>query len=151
MTGSLAFDYTLAADHPALPGHFPGRPLMPGALLLAEVVEVARTQPDLGERYARGATLIAAKFLAPVEPGARLRFVLDWDDVGLRFAVTGAGRAVAEGRWTWAPVGLRDAGDAEQAPGTIGPTKAPTPTPTPTPTQTPTDKPSAVLQFRERA
>lgn len=100
MTHVFATDYELAPDHPALAGHFPGRPLMPGALLLAEVVECARSQPGSGELFARGATLVTVKFLAPVGPGARLRFAFEGDALGLRFVATAAGRAVAEGRWT---------------------------------------------------
>jgi 3-hydroxymyristoyl/3-hydroxydecanoyl-(acyl carrier protein) dehydratase len=56
----------LAADHPTAAGHFPGNPIIPGALLLAEVLRCI-------ER-AEGAQFIscnvkAAKFLAPARPG----------------------------------------------------------------------------------
>ena len=37
-------------DHPAFAGHFPGQPLMPGALLLAEVLEAVRGVPALAAR-----------------------------------------------------------------------------------------------------
>jgi len=55
-----------AADHPTAAGHFPGNPIIPGALLLAEVLRCIA--------QAEGMTLSAcnakaAKFLHPVRPG----------------------------------------------------------------------------------
>ncbi|MDB5873450.1 MAG: hypothetical protein JWQ07_2892 [Ramlibacter sp.] len=35
----LEFDFCVAADHPSLPGHFPGRPIVPGVLLLDNVLQ----------------------------------------------------------------------------------------------------------------
>jgi 3-hydroxymyristoyl/3-hydroxydecanoyl-(acyl carrier protein) dehydratase len=102
MSSRLVRELAIAADHPAFAGHFPGRPLLPGALLLAEVVEAARLEPVPAARLAAGATLAAAKFLAPVEPGAHLSLALEWDDGGLRFEAAQAGRAVARGQWRWA-------------------------------------------------
>jgi len=56
--------FTVAADHPALPGHFPGRPVVPGVLLLDAVLQAA---PRAGEGPRR---ILRAKFTAPVAPGA---------------------------------------------------------------------------------
>ncbi len=55
-----------AADHPTGAGHFPGNPIIPGALLLDRAVR--------GIAEARGKTgmdcaIRSAKFLHPVRPG----------------------------------------------------------------------------------
>lgn len=54
-----------ANDHPTAAGHFPSNPIIPGALLLDEVVKaVARAANSDGEIVIR-----AAKFFRPVRPG----------------------------------------------------------------------------------
>jgi 3-hydroxyacyl-[acyl-carrier-protein] dehydratase len=80
------------ADHPSFPGHFPGRPILPGVLLLAEVMEALR---GLGEPIAAGGCEIAsAKFLSPVQPGDELTITLQVSTTGWRFDVhVGATRA----------------------------------------------------------
>jgi 3-hydroxymyristoyl/3-hydroxydecanoyl-(acyl carrier protein) dehydratase len=51
--------------HPSLPGHFPGRPIVPGVLLLAEVfARLAEAHPGFAV-----AGLQQAKFLRPLRPG----------------------------------------------------------------------------------
>jgi 3-hydroxymyristoyl/3-hydroxydecanoyl-(acyl carrier protein) dehydratase len=97
----LAVSRDIPAGHPAFAGHFPGRPLLPGVLLLAEVMEAARTAPEPARRLAGSATLAAAKFLATVPPGARLDIALQWDDAALRFEATHEGTVVARGHWSW--------------------------------------------------
>lgn len=87
------------ADHPAFPGHFPGQPLLPGVLLLAEVMEAARLQPALAGRLAEG-SFSNAKFLAPVRPGSTLDIALTWDDASLRFEVHCGAQLAAKGQWS---------------------------------------------------
>jgi 3-hydroxyacyl-[acyl-carrier-protein] dehydratase len=56
----------LAADHPAAPGHFPGNPVIPGAVLLNEIATViCNDGTTCGE-------IVSAKFLQVVRPGDRL-------------------------------------------------------------------------------
>ena len=62
----------IPADHPALAGHFPNRPIVPGAVLLDHVLDFA--QRSTASRVVR---LLSAKFRRPLEPGV---------DCGLRLA-----------------------------------------------------------------
>jgi 3-hydroxymyristoyl/3-hydroxydecanoyl-(acyl carrier protein) dehydratase len=56
---------TIGEAHPSLPGHFPGRPIVPGVLLLAELfARLAQAHPGFSV-----AALEQAKFLRPVRPG----------------------------------------------------------------------------------
>lgn len=57
---------TFAADHPVAAGHFPGNPIIPGALLLAEVLRCIEQAE--GVRFA-ACNIKAAKFLHPAQPG----------------------------------------------------------------------------------
>ncbi len=54
----------IPADHPCLPGHFPGDPLVPGTLILERVVRALLAQRP-GQRLAR---VVNAKFASPLRP-----------------------------------------------------------------------------------
>lgn len=58
------FDFCVPVDHPALPGHFPGRPIVPGVLLLDEVMSWLNRSGGF-----RVAKLCEVKFLAAMHPG----------------------------------------------------------------------------------
>ncbi len=79
-------------DHPSFAGHFPGRPILPGVLLLAEVMEALR---EVGDGIAvAGCEVASAKFLSPVAPGDELTITLQASTGGWRFDVhVGAVRA----------------------------------------------------------
>jgi predicted LPLAT superfamily acyltransferase len=87
--------FTIDARHPALAGHFPGSPVLPGVVLLDEtvrVVELANGGPSV--RWTVG----AAKFLKPVQPGETLTLEHELLPNGsIRFAVSSGGRPVAAG------------------------------------------------------
>jgi 3-hydroxyacyl-[acyl-carrier-protein] dehydratase len=53
------------ADHATAAGHFPGNPIIPGALLLDEVLQAIVTHADGGKDIA----IRSAKFFRPVRPG----------------------------------------------------------------------------------
>ncbi len=60
-----AGSFTVPADHPALPGHFPGNPVVPGVVLLDHAT-AAILAAHPGHRLA---SLPHVKFLSPVRPG----------------------------------------------------------------------------------
>jgi 3-hydroxyacyl-[acyl-carrier-protein] dehydratase len=55
---------TISADHPSLPGHFPGTPIVPGVVILDEIL-AALTEWRGGSRVT---SIRAVKFLAPLKP-----------------------------------------------------------------------------------
>jgi 3-hydroxymyristoyl/3-hydroxydecanoyl-(acyl carrier protein) dehydratase len=88
--------FSVAADHPALPGHFPGNPVVPGVLVLDHVM--ARLRACTG-REVTG--LPRVKFSAPLLPGeaAEVRFQQRAASVGFRVSTQRAGsvQLIAEG------------------------------------------------------
>ena len=91
----------IAADHPSFAGHFPGRPIVAGVLLL-----------DLAQRMIEAATglplcgLFASKFLSPVLPGEALTLSYEAGPGQVRFEWLRDARAVASGRFVVAETGL---------------------------------------------
>ena len=84
----------IAAAHPALPGHFPGRPLVPGVLLLDEVLNSAEAwlQATIHVR-----SLQQAKFTAPLLPDQVADLRLTLQGTTLKFVVTRAADVIAQG------------------------------------------------------
>ena len=99
---------TIALDHPAFAGHFPGRALLPGVALLAEVLEAALDVPALAHLVGAAPRLAVVKFLAPVLPGAELTLELTGHPASLRFEVRegpGGTRLAASGQFDAAATG----------------------------------------------
>jgi len=88
----------IAADHRAFDGHFPGRPVLPGVALLAEVLEAAGREPALAGCLGSEPRLAVVKFLAPVAPGAALAIEFRLGARLLEWRVADGTRDVASGQ-----------------------------------------------------
>jgi 3-hydroxyacyl-[acyl-carrier-protein] dehydratase len=82
-------------DHPALAGHFPGAPIVPGVVLLDEILSAAR-QAVGGP--AGGINIPWVKFHAPLRPGEE--FVTRLEPLGaasFKFTVRSGETLIASG------------------------------------------------------
>ena len=86
--------FTVAHDHPSLPGHFPGRPLVPGVVVLERVIAAI----EAGHGPPGPLRLPQVKFLRPLLPGQQADIALEQVGAGRwRFRVSHEGAAVASG------------------------------------------------------
>lgn len=96
MTDLTTFTQAYGVDprHPALAGHFPQRPLVPGVTLLEQVALALRAW-----RQQRLARVVEAKFLAPLLPAqaAQLQLMAPADSLRVRFVIEYAGEVLARG------------------------------------------------------
>jgi 3-hydroxyacyl-[acyl-carrier-protein] dehydratase len=84
--------FCVSAEHPCLPGHFPGQPLVPGVLLLEGVAKALRAWRD--ERLAR---VVEAKFIAPLYPDEQAELALEEKAGRLRFEISRGNQVLARG------------------------------------------------------
>jgi len=94
---------SIAADHPAYTGHFPGNPVLPGVVLLDATLQ-ALSRAGHGSapppQALRGPPLqvATAKFQSMVRPGEALTLEHEVLPNGsIRFSIRAADRAVATG------------------------------------------------------
>jgi len=86
----------LPPDHPASRGHFPGDPIIPGAVLLSETLQAI--EASLGASLAPF-RITSAKFLHPTRPGNRIVIEFSRTAPGeIRFTTQVNGRSVLTGR-----------------------------------------------------
>jgi len=92
---SPAMRFTIPADHPALPGHFPGHPIVPGVVLLDHALH--RIGVALGRSF-DACRISSAKFLSPAVPGDVLDLSFETTASGaIRFMIRAGTREVASG------------------------------------------------------
>lgn len=88
---------TISADHPALSGHFPGDPIVPGVVILSRVAAALRRHFPHIELGA----LLNARFHAPLRPG-EIFYVdpqLRRDQIDFKVLLTDTGVLIARGQW----------------------------------------------------
>ena len=85
--------FAIDPSHPSLPGHFPGAPVVPGVLVLEQVV--AAIEAAHGPLGAIG--LPQAKFLRPLLPGERAEVLIEGEAPRWRFRVLRGEALIASG------------------------------------------------------
>jgi len=83
-------------DHPASQGHFPGDPIIPGAVLLSETFQAIEASLGAGLVPFR---ITSAKFLRPTRPGDRVLIEFARNARGeIRFTCSVEGKPVLSGQ-----------------------------------------------------
>jgi 3-hydroxymyristoyl/3-hydroxydecanoyl-(acyl carrier protein) dehydratase len=91
---SHARRFAVPADHPSLAGHFPGNPIVPGVLLLDEVIRTAESWLARAV-HVRGAPQV--KFVQPLRPEETASINLSLDAATLKFTVEKDSTVIAQG------------------------------------------------------
>ena len=81
-------------DHPVFTGHFPGRPIVPGVMLLDRAQRTVESKTGLALEG-----LPVAKFLSPATPGDMLELEYEIDESCVRFDIRCGARRIATGRF----------------------------------------------------
>ncbi len=85
---------TVPDEHPSLAGHFPGTPILPGVVLLDEIVCAVEADGGAAGRWRIG----TAKFVSAVHPGETLQLAHERLANGsVRFSISRSGQTVAHG------------------------------------------------------
>lgn len=85
----------ICTDHPSLAGHFPGHPVVPGVVVLGEVMKAIR---EMAAKNIEFVGMPSAKFMSPLNPEEALRIRLDQRGDGTtEFMCTTGSRFIASG------------------------------------------------------
>lgn len=86
--------FKIGADHPALPGHFPGRPVVPGVVLLDQVIQALESahMPPTTFRHLKN-----CKFIEPLLPNEPARIVFETLGTSLSFSIVRNDTTIVKG------------------------------------------------------
>lgn len=71
---STEITVTIGSDHPSLSGHFPGKPVVPGVVILSEVLDAIRQDEGTSIALLEAQSV---KFHSPLQPNVPLTITLD--------------------------------------------------------------------------
>jgi len=101
---------TIGASHPSLAGHFPGHPVVPGVVVLGEIMKAVR---EMAAKNIEFMGMPSAKFMSPLNPGEPLRIRLDQQgDGATKFTCTTGSRLIASGSLHYRIVADESMGDS---------------------------------------
>jgi 3-hydroxymyristoyl/3-hydroxydecanoyl-(acyl carrier protein) dehydratase len=95
---TTATRWLVPADHPAFAGHFPGNPILPGAVLLDVALEIIANASGVALDHC---AVSSVKFLSPAKPGDELQIQHECLASGaIRFDIVAGMRKIASGSIT---------------------------------------------------
>ena len=101
---------TIGVDHPSLLGHFPGHPVVPGVVMLGEIMKAIREMTNENLEFVG---MPSMKFMSPLKPGESLRITLtNRGDGTMEFTCATATRSIASGCLQYRNLPRDPAGDA---------------------------------------
>ena len=87
--------WTVPPDHAAFAGHFPGRPILPGVILLDIALQAITAATDITLDHCE---ISSVKFLSPAGPGDELEIQHSISATGaIRFDIMAGMRKIASG------------------------------------------------------
>lgn len=101
---------TIGTDHPSLAGHFPGHPVVPGVVMLGEIMDAIRAMTKENIEFVG---MPSAKFMSPLKPGEPLSIKLDQPGDGTtEFTCTTGSRLIASGSLRYRLIAHNSTGDS---------------------------------------
>lgn len=93
-TSTVTANFTIPPNHPALPGHFPGNPVVPGVVILDHVIRVLEASGVPSQHLRK---LKHVKFIEPLLPDQEATVTAEVGNAALSFSLARGGRTIARG------------------------------------------------------
>ena len=103
-------EFVIPADHPALAGHFPDNPIVPGVVLLDEIIRTTEVEVSSNSYRWQISDISVVKFLRPLLPGQLCTVELSQLNQGrIEFTCRSQGEVIAKGQLRGGRVSTREA------------------------------------------
>jgi len=89
----MEFEFTISELHPSLAGHFPGNPIVPGVIILDEILRgIIKFHKDL-----KVTGFSAVKFIGPIKPEQKVCVVITKNNNLINFECYYESKKIANG------------------------------------------------------